>query len=1645
MNYLLLLADADGKVTTSLLAIRELREFSGGDGLSVHFRPVRNDQLFESAKAAGRLAYRILFGEGLVRAQLWVEYEVHGTHVNVSGRSSDLLFALALITSKWKPPAGRYPAIAATGVLDADGAALIADGITAVQRVQHTVAKVAAAVDALSQESQAVIFYPAEDAQIVADWRHGTVIPPTISLLPVRSLEEALAHLGITLERVYLGNPFRGLEPFEFKHRAIFFGRETEVREVLELLLRREAAGNPGLMVEGASGSGKSSFLRAGVLAALVNPWSQSEAIRDGINRRPPSAGLAGAIWRAGLLPPGADEARIAVSIHDCWVNLPELSVHSSDPAIQTLAELARWRRERWPTTRRLIWLIDQLEEIVNHGLADPVIEKLGFFLQELQADGVWTLASIRADAVPELKRFTALRSVFGANDGTYYLASLSGPSLDDVIQRPARAANLTFEIGADGRPLDEVIREDIYRESDGLPQLQFTLNELYMNRDGSELTYSAYRRLGGLAGSIATAASAVLNVQEKDSQDAIRQLFRSLVSVDELGNASRRYAPMAEIDDPVQNRVLAPLIGARLCVTDLRDGQAVVAFAHEALLRVWPELIDWLREEIGLLQTREMAQRETRLWHKHGESPAWLAPADKLAAFEALKAAGIVLTKPVRTFIEQSHRRVRRTTRIKQTIFAIITLLAVAASGAGWVASKKQHEAEYQVAETLKAQARLLVETAARRLKDGDVTGAQGIIVEVLTNPEFAQSHAPMAISVFQEIRAADEQLAVLPIHGTIVRCAAYSPDGTHVVTASYDKTARIWDARTGAQLAVLSGHDGEVESAAYSPDGTRIVTASNDKTARIWDARTGAQLAVLSGHDGVVESAAYSPDGVRIITSSFDRTARIWDARTGAQLAVLSGHDGEVASAAYSPDGARIVTASLDKTARVWDARTGAQLAVLSGHDAELRSAAYSPDGARIVTASYDKTARIWDPHTGAVLAVLSGHGAEVRSAAYSPDGARIVTASYDKTVRIWDARTEAQLVMLSGHGSFVISAAYSPDGTRIVSASHDGTARIWDARVDTQLAVLSGHDSVVQSAAYSPDGTRIVTTSNDKTARIWDARTGAQLAVLSGHDSEVASAAYSPDGARIVTSSLDKTARIWDAHTGAQLVVLSGHDSFVISAAYSPDGTRIVTSSLDTTARIWDARSGKQLAVLSGNGRLVESASYSPDGTRIVITSSDKTARIWDARTGAQLAVLSGHGGELYSAAYSPDGSRIVAASHDKTAPIWDALTGAQLVVLSGHGAAVASAVYSSDGTRIVTASQDKTARIWDARSGAQLAVLSGHGGFLTTAAYSPDGARIVTASYDKTARIWNAQVPAALDAQITWDAAAQTDGLSDVDRAQFGLPADARATHASTPSSACDRAVAAFYDPDRREQGRLPSDINVDIAEPACAGEITKPGHSAQSDYEMGRALLAKHDVKGAKQEFELATSRGYRAAAIDLAAVLQDRSAGMLDPARSVALLERAWNDKVPIAAYELGHVYEIGSPVAAAGVNPELQVDVAKAWSWYQKGADVGEPNALARFAERDEKNALAESSSTKRNLLLLRAFTRFAAAAKRAHDEDWPDNAWKSWRYRRATLARLLAREGMMQQVADAYRMVLVQFAPRPPTTWERMTSALR
>ncbi|HEY0801618.1 MAG TPA: AAA family ATPase [Steroidobacteraceae bacterium] len=1624
MKYLLLLVGADGAVTTSPLRIRDLRELPGEGGLSVHFRPIRNDALFESAKLAGQLAYRILAAEGIVRSRLVIEYQVLGAHVNVVGRSSDLLFALSIITASFERLNRRFPAIAATGALHRDDASFVGGADSEVRLVTHTVAKVAAAVRTLADEPEAIVFYPAEAAGGVTDWSREALVPPNVRLQPVDSLENALSILGITLEKTYLGNPFRGLEHFDYAHRAIFFGRDEETRAILLQLLRREAGGSPGILVEGASGSGKSSFLRAAVLPALVNPGSQSAQVQSAIGAKPIRESVRFAIWRVGLLPAGASEFQFQESIRECWRGLPELS-HCLKGSGSALLGLAQELLAVWPSQQRFVWLLDQFEELLSLGLDSKGIDAFGEFLIALQTGGVWTLASIRADTVPQLKQFPTLRQVFGSNEGHYYLETLAASALEDVIDRPTQIAGLRFGFAPNGTRLDKLLMDEVHRDRENaLPLLQFTLYELCQSRHEKELTFAAYQKLGGLTGSVATTAEAVLNAEGPELANERTDLFRSLVSVDDLGGASRRFAPLDEFDNrPVQKRLLERLIESRLCVTDQRDGQSVVAFAHESLLRTWPTLVEWLRNQAGLLQLRDMAQRETRQWQQHGQSADWLASADKLAVLLRLEIAGIPLRPAVRVFIDRSVQRARRARRIRRTAVAMIAVLAIVASLAGWVASQKQHEAELQAQETLKAQARLLTEAAAQRLKEPDIAGALGIIVEVLTNPKLEQGRTAATISVFQEVRASDAQIAVLSGHTDFLRTAAYSPDGSRIVTASLDKTARIWDAYTGAEIAVLRGHEDRVNSAVYSPDGKYVLTSSSDRTARIWDARTGIQVAAPLQHPDRVTAAVYSPEGARIATGSFDRRARIWDARTGALLLTLSGHDATLTSIAFSPDGKRIATTSLDKTVRFWDCRTGAQLALRLELGASAESVAYSQDSSRILTASDDRTARIWDAHSGAQLAVLSGHGRGVVYARYSPDSSRIVTASSDKTARIWDAATGKQLAVLSGHGDRLASAVYSPDGSRVVTASVDGTARVWDALPASLLGVMRGHKDFLRTAAYSSDGSRIVTASYDQTARVWDVRTLKPLAIMSGHADRVLSAQFNPSGSAIVTSSDDKTGRVWDSKTSEPLALLTGHSATAESAAYSPDGAEIVTASFDHTARIWDARSGKLRSTLSAHSATVESAAYSRDGSRIVTASDDKTARIWDAHLGTPIAVLAGHDAALESAAFSPDGSRIVTASDDRTVRVWDLGTGAQLAVLYGHRGPVESAEYSPDGRYIVSGSSDGTARIWDANNGVQLAVLLGDGSLVASVAFSPDGAHIVTASFDRTAQIWDAHIPADIQTQISWAAAAQVDSIPDIERTRLGLPTDLRVRHWLTKPNACDRATAAMYDPDRLAPGIAQQEINGDIARSVCNTDSVNSAQSGRRNYQSGRALMASRDARAAMNEFELAAAEGYRVARVDLADLLTDETAavrGAADPLRAISLYEEAWRDKVAYAAFRLGRLYELGA--SGAPGRKSVAPDLAKAWYWYRQAAGSGQPNGLARLAERDEMSAVGESGASKRNVLLLHAFVNYAAAADRAMLEDWPDAAWKHWRYRRATLARLLARDGLMVNVAQAY-----------------------
>jgi WD40 repeat protein len=884
----------------------------------------------------------------------------------------------------------------------------------------------------------------------------------------------------------------------------------------------------------------------------------------------------------------------------------------------------------------------------------------------------------------------------------------------------------------------------------------------------------------------LAKRAQAIFEDETKNETDAstvalFRHLFTRLVTLGEGSEDTRRIVAREDLSQ--QEWALAQKLAGednRLVVTGATTpGQETVEVAHEALIRNWPALVDWVNRDRAFISWRNQLKQRLDDWRKSPTDEGTLLRGGPLAVAEdwiarrenelsedekSYVTAGVVQKDADRKRAEEDLKREqerldainlaqeRRAWAQRRVRRALIVAALVTILSAGFVLwqygrnrnlqSELKEEASSLLAKDIRLtheHANLLGERADAELVRGNFNSALRLAAKGTADDLALPANSVSASNAATVLgKVVDEMPWDRAINaGVPVLAAAFSPDGSRIVTACSDGTAKIWDTATTKLIAVLHGHDREVNSAAFSPDGSRIVTASWDRTARVWDASTGKEIATLRGHDVNVASAVFSPDGSRIVTAAWDRTARIWDAASGKEIAVLR-HQGDLSSALYSLDGSRIVTASRDYAAHVWEAATAKEILTLR-HSEEVNSAAFSPDGSRIVAGDYHGV-HLWDVKTAKEIAVLRGHESFVTSVMFSPDGSRIVTASEDNTARVWDVVTSKEISVLRGNGISASSAAaaFSPDGSRVVIAA--GTsALVWNTWRGSDVRIFRGHQfdpkfgGGVYSAEWSPDGSRIITGGGDKTARIWNADTTKELGVLRKHRSTVWSAGFSRDGSLIVTGEDGRT-HVWDA-AGNEIVSVGGS-----TGALALDGTRVVTVT-GGSASVWDVPTGNKSLVLIGHDDAVLRAKFSPDGSRIVTASADKTTRVWDAVSGKAIAVLRGHEALVNSATFNPDGTRVLSASDDNTARIWDAASAKEVAILRGHEGPVNSAVFSSDGKRAVTASDDKTVRIWDATTTKVITVLRGHEAEVFSAAFSPDGSHVVSASDDGTARVWD----------------------------------------------------------------------------------------------------------------------------------------------------------------------------------------------------------------------------------------------------------------------------------------------------------------
>lgn len=641
------------------------------------------------------------------------------------------------------------------------------------------------------------------------------------------------------------------------------------------------------------------------------------------------------------------------------------------------------------------------------------------------------------------------------------------------------------------------------------------------------------------------------------------------------------------------------------------------------------------------------------------------------------------------------------------------------------------------------------------------------------------------------------DESELTLRGHGDAIVSASFSPDGTRIVTASSDHTARVWDANTGTELAVLRGHSDGLSAVALSPDGQRVFTSSADGTTRIWDATSGQEIQRLQGKSTPASSILFKRDGSRMILTSNGRTPVVWDALGLKPMFTLRGHTDWINLVAFGASDTRIITGSQDRTARIWDAANGQQLAVLEGHEDSILSAELSPDGTRALTAALDGTVRLWDAATGQQLVITREPDGRPASATFSPDGARVLTFggfASPLPVRICDAstlRVVREIRHTNERDSRLNSAMFLDGGARVLTVSDDGV-RIFDSLSGDLLSHQRGSLSYGVRGSLSSDGSRLITEDWRGTARVWNIPRSRDPNVLVGHLAEVCFVSFSPDGTRIVTASEDHTARVWDTTTGRCLAILRGHEAGLRTARFNSDGTVIVTASMDGTARLWSAFTGRPLAVfkdpdpalelapvddalfsadclwiatlkrggpvslwrvsdsaaptfqVGGHERRIVSVAVSDDGSRLLTAGEDRAAKLWDTRSGQQLAAFASTQ-QIFRVLFDHQEPRLVTSARgasrieDRFARLIDPARDVVITELRGLRSYVGSFEFNPDRSRVVTTDGGGRIVLWDAPTGTRLGDLPAGASDATYASFSPDGTRIVLALSDGTARI------------------------------------------------------------------------------------------------------------------------------------------------------------------------------------------------------------------------------------------------------------------------------------------------------------------
>jgi WD40 repeat protein/energy-coupling factor transporter ATP-binding protein EcfA2 len=1108
-------------------------------------------------------------------------------------------------------------------------------------------------------------------------------------------------------------SPYKGLVTFTSDDSNRFYGRKRLIENLV-----RDLRTNNLILLLGASGSGKSSLVQAGLIPELAK---SSNLIKlSFVPNKDPFMSLYSSVLSLVL----SNSQQYEQS--DAKFSLISETTTFSERANVLIDIVKNLKRD--PDSQWLIF-IDQFEEIFtlsSENERNPFIQgliNLIQYLTETQNNFVKIILTMRTDFLDRFNAYPDLEAITQRH--IRFVSEMTDRELKLVIMNPA--ARHGIEVDQD---LIELIFGDFRGQSRSLPLLQYTLDLLWKTDDlsGFKLNQKTYtdETFGRVGGALQKQAEKIYQDFEKQSKgEIVEKIFVRLVTITADGkrvsdrqNKSKFTGEMGIVDDLVKKH--------RLLVAGRQED--MVEIAHEALIGSWQRLQDWItkyeKEIILERQFKEAAQD----WEKDKNSVLW--PDRRLDQIIKLyKEKFLFHPSPVDIkFINESWEK-RQETREKE-------------------AKRRQREiaSELSLANSLGRYSSVLFDTH-KELE---------AFIEAIKAGKILQKHKsndPIVISSLQKALYQGCELNRLEGHDAPVMSVSISPDGKILASGSYDKTLKLWNLNTGQEIYTLKGHQHTINSVSFSPNGKLLASSSEDEIIKLWDIETGKEILTLPGNYRFNFRIDFSPDGKMLASGSDDGTIKLWDVKTGKETRTLTGHESYAISLNFSSDGQILASSSRDRdnTIKLWNVETGNEICTLTGHDNSVFSISFSPDGKTLASSSADATIKLWDVETGKETRTLTGHDNSVFSISFSSDGKTLVSGSADNTIKRWDFVSGKEICTLTGHHGWIRSVSISRDGRVLASGSYDKTIKLWNLEPAKDIDTLDGHEHTVNCLSFSPDGKTLASGSYDKTVKLWDVGTKKEVYTLKGHSDIILGICFSPDSRILASGSYDGTIKIWDLEIGEAVNTLEGHNDAVNSVSISPCNKILASGSRDNTIKLWNLETGEESHIISGHDQFVNCVCFSSSDSTLVSSSNDFTIKVWNLETWEEMLCLDS-GGRSRSISLSSDGT-ILAAGVNELIKLWNIETGELICSLDCHYNDRTSVSFSPNSNVLAAGTEDKSIKLWDIKTREVICSFKGNDDFADIS-FSPDGKTLASGSYDNTIKLWDLDLDSLMAKSCDW---------------------------------------------------------------------------------------------------------------------------------------------------------------------------------------------------------------------------------------------------------------------------------------------------